>query len=200
MRLEAFYSFNERFAKIRSKRIKQAVKGITGKRSSELASADDLKEVPQNPKRRKVSSRDNKSTNKERTKSNGCIDGGMLSSANKLKSQQKRRDSKDVLTFEGGNPVLSSEAEERKLNSAGSGRVRGRRRAKAVQRGRKKDDTDSEIDETSTHISISSASGSDHTDELQAEEVHFGDSVRRVCSASLFFFTLSWFLHVRMVM
>lgn len=34
LRLEAFYSFNERFAKIRSQRIKKAVKGITG--SSEL--------------------------------------------------------------------------------------------------------------------------------------------------------------------
>ncbi|WVZ55906.1 hypothetical protein U9M48_006507 [Paspalum notatum var. saurae] len=31
LRMEAFYSFNERFAKIRSKRIKKAIKGITGK-------------------------------------------------------------------------------------------------------------------------------------------------------------------------
>lgn len=30
LRMEAFYSFNEKFAKIRSKRIKKAVKGITG--------------------------------------------------------------------------------------------------------------------------------------------------------------------------
>ncbi|XP_004514821.1 DNA repair protein UVH3 isoform X2 [Cicer arietinum] len=36
LRLEAFYSFNERFAKIRSKRIKKAVKGITGKPPSDL--------------------------------------------------------------------------------------------------------------------------------------------------------------------
>ncbi|XP_043806922.1 DNA repair protein UVH3 isoform X3 [Manihot esculenta] len=36
LRLEAFYTFNERFAKIRSKRIKKAVKGITGNQSSEL--------------------------------------------------------------------------------------------------------------------------------------------------------------------
>jgi len=34
--LEAFYSFNERFAKIRSKRITKAVKGITGKPPSDL--------------------------------------------------------------------------------------------------------------------------------------------------------------------
>ncbi|KAL0450637.1 UNVERIFIED_CONTAM: DNA repair protein UVH3 [Sesamum latifolium] len=36
LRLEAFYTFNERFAKIRSKRIKKAVKGITGAKSSDL--------------------------------------------------------------------------------------------------------------------------------------------------------------------
>ncbi|XP_078178846.1 5'-3' exonuclease family protein isoform X2 [Carex rostrata] len=32
LRLEAFYTFNERFAKIRSQRIKKAIKGITGKK------------------------------------------------------------------------------------------------------------------------------------------------------------------------
>ncbi|KAI9084232.1 hypothetical protein K1719_033739 [Acacia pycnantha] len=36
LRLEAFYTFNERFAKIRSKRIKKAVKGITGDHPSEF--------------------------------------------------------------------------------------------------------------------------------------------------------------------
>ncbi|KAF6175950.1 hypothetical protein GIB67_003438 [Kingdonia uniflora] len=36
LRLEAFYTFNERFAKVRSQRIKKAVKGIRGSRSSEL--------------------------------------------------------------------------------------------------------------------------------------------------------------------
>jgi len=36
LRLEAFYSFNERFAKICSKRIKKAVKGITGKLPSNM--------------------------------------------------------------------------------------------------------------------------------------------------------------------
>ncbi|KAJ7552401.1 hypothetical protein O6H91_06G054200 [Diphasiastrum complanatum] len=36
LRLEAFYSFNQRFAKIRSRRIQKAVTGITGRRSTEL--------------------------------------------------------------------------------------------------------------------------------------------------------------------
>jgi len=186
LRLEAFYTFNERFAKIRSKRIKQAVKGITGQRSSELASTDDLKDVPENPKRREVSSTGNRSKNKELMESSDCIDGETINSVKKLKSQQKRRYPKEVLTSDGGSTVLLSKAEERRLNSAGSSRVRGRRKAKAAQRGRRKDDPDSEVDETSIHISSSSATGSEHKDELQAKKVHLGDIVRRVYSASLF--------------
>ncbi|KAK8959809.1 DNA repair protein UVH3 [Platanthera guangdongensis] len=41
LRMEAFYSFNERFAKIRSQRIKKAVKGIAGISSSELTDITD---------------------------------------------------------------------------------------------------------------------------------------------------------------
>ncbi|KAG6504372.1 hypothetical protein ZIOFF_036704 [Zingiber officinale] len=45
LRLEAFYTFNERFAKIRSQRIKKALKGMTDNLSPELT--DDLvKEAP----------------------------------------------------------------------------------------------------------------------------------------------------------
>ncbi|KAJ8424494.1 hypothetical protein Cgig2_006917 [Carnegiea gigantea] len=179
LRLEAFYTFDERFAKIRSKRIKQAVKGITGKRSSELASTDDLKDVPENPKRREVSSTGDRSKNKELTDSSGCIDGETINSVKKLKSQQKRRYPKEASTSDGGSTVLLSKAEERRLNSAGSSRARGRRKAKAAQRGRRKDDPDSEVDETSIHISSSSATGSEHKDELQVKKEHLGDIVRR---------------------
>lgn len=46
LRLEAFYTFNERFAKIRSQRIKKAIKGITGKKkgSAFLDSDDPVQE------------------------------------------------------------------------------------------------------------------------------------------------------------
>ncbi|XP_007031407.2 PREDICTED: DNA repair protein UVH3 [Theobroma cacao] len=54
LRLEAFYTFNERFAKIRSKRIKKAVKGITGNQSSELID-DAMQQVSKSRKRRRVS-------------------------------------------------------------------------------------------------------------------------------------------------
>lgn len=42
LRLEAFYSFNERFAKVRSQRIKKALKGITGKGSANVVSDDEI--------------------------------------------------------------------------------------------------------------------------------------------------------------
>lgn len=56
--MEAFYSFNERFAKIRSKRIKKAVRGIAGTQALELMD-DSKQEVPGGRKKRKVSSVEN---------------------------------------------------------------------------------------------------------------------------------------------
>ncbi|KAL6551505.1 hypothetical protein OROGR_007659 [Orobanche gracilis] len=50
LRLEAFYTFNERFAKIRSKRIKKAVKEITKHKPSELMDETTL----QQPRKRKA--------------------------------------------------------------------------------------------------------------------------------------------------
>lgn len=54
LRLEAFYTFNERFAKVRSKRIKKAVKGITGNQSTELLDGS-VQPVSKARKRRRVS-------------------------------------------------------------------------------------------------------------------------------------------------
>lgn len=51
LRLEAFYTFNERFAKIRSKRISKAVKGIAGGKSSELLDHNEVH--PSSGKKRK---------------------------------------------------------------------------------------------------------------------------------------------------
>nr|XP_043632130.1 DNA repair protein UVH3 [Erigeron canadensis] len=51
LRLEAFYTFNERFAKIRSKRISKAVRGIAGSKTTELV--DDSEQDPSNGKKRK---------------------------------------------------------------------------------------------------------------------------------------------------
>ncbi|OMO88684.1 Drug/metabolite transporter [Corchorus capsularis] len=80
LRLEAFYTFNERFAKIRSKRIKKAVRGIAGNLSSELIddatkgrkkrrvnpveSGDDQSGEPSNRKEERVSRPHSKSMEK----------------------------------------------------------------------------------------------------------------------------------------
>lgn len=53
LRMEAFYSFNERFAKIRSKRIKKAVKGIGGGLSSEVIDHN-LQDGPRNGKKKRL--------------------------------------------------------------------------------------------------------------------------------------------------
>lgn len=53
LRLDAFYTFNERFAKIRSQRIKKAVKGITGNLSSKLT--HDFEKKKRNSHRRSES-------------------------------------------------------------------------------------------------------------------------------------------------
>ncbi|MCD9638800.1 hypothetical protein HAX54_022953 [Datura stramonium] len=57
LRLEAFYSFNERFAKIRSKRIKKAVKYMTGNKSSDLMDGS-VQDAPRSCKKRVVQSND----------------------------------------------------------------------------------------------------------------------------------------------
>lgn len=53
LRLEAFYTFNERFAKIRSKRISKAVKGIAGSKTSESIDYNEV-DASSGKKRKKV--------------------------------------------------------------------------------------------------------------------------------------------------
>ncbi|KAK9061726.1 hypothetical protein SSX86_018909 [Deinandra increscens subsp. villosa] len=54
LRLEAFYTFNERFAKIRSKRISKAVKGMAGSKSSELMGNNEQLHTSNGNKKKKV--------------------------------------------------------------------------------------------------------------------------------------------------
>ncbi|XP_022774419.1 DNA repair protein UVH3-like [Durio zibethinus] len=53
LRLEAFYTFNERFVQTHTKRIKKVVKGITRNQSSELID-DAMQQVPKSRKKRRV--------------------------------------------------------------------------------------------------------------------------------------------------
>ncbi|KAF3628664.1 DNA repair protein UVH3 [Capsicum annuum] len=57
LRMEAFYSFSERFAKIRSKRIKKAVKFMTGNKSSDLMEGN-VQDAPGSCKKRVLESND----------------------------------------------------------------------------------------------------------------------------------------------
>ncbi|XP_020554665.1 DNA repair protein UVH3 isoform X2 [Sesamum indicum] len=86
LRLEAFYTFNERFAKIRSKRIKKAVKGITGEKSSDLM--DDTTPQSGSGKKRKVRPSEN-----EANQSGGGSEGldGCGTSDNTIKKTTVRR-------------------------------------------------------------------------------------------------------------
>ncbi|KAJ0464884.1 putative exodeoxyribonuclease I [Helianthus annuus] len=59
LRLEAFYTFNERFAKIRSKRISKAVKGMAGSKSSELMDYNEQLS-PSNGNKKKKGKREDK--------------------------------------------------------------------------------------------------------------------------------------------
>ncbi|CAN8266105.1 unnamed protein product [Cochlearia groenlandica] len=69
LRIEAFYSFSERFAKIRSKRIKKAVKGIGGGLSSE-AIDHTLHEGPKNANKKRLSPHEENASMKDSNKAN----------------------------------------------------------------------------------------------------------------------------------
>ncbi|CAL0318694.1 unnamed protein product [Lupinus luteus] len=93
LRLEAFYSFNERFAKIRSKRIKKAVKGITGKQPADLTdnSFDDLNKSGKNERRSSVEPGDYKSDD-----SKGTGEGLECRKKSNTKKSNKRKNDGDT--------------------------------------------------------------------------------------------------------
>ncbi|XP_058188296.1 DNA repair protein UVH3 isoform X2 [Rhododendron vialii] len=123
LRLEAFYTFNERFAKIRSKRINKAVKGITGKTSVE-------------------ESRDDKS-GKSVTGTEDCITRDESNSTHKSAVKlSKKRKNKESEPSEARNidPVMQTEGRKntrQKLTARGRGRGRGSERRQANGRGRR---------------------------------------------------------------
>lgn len=68
LRMEAFYSFSERFAKIRSKRIKKAVKGIGGGLSSEVVDHT-LQEGPRKGNKKSLSPHETEDNTSEKDSS-----------------------------------------------------------------------------------------------------------------------------------
>ncbi|KAK9741356.1 hypothetical protein RND81_03G099400 [Saponaria officinalis] len=123
LRLEAFYSFNEKFANIRSKRIRQAVKGITGKRS--LADTDDLKEQPKQLKKR----------------------GENTSDIGEGKNSSKRSKTKktDAEVSENKQPARKTR------DGTGHRKGRGNNSGKGRRRGKDMETSDSDLDGTGTY-------------------------------------------------
>ncbi|KAL8471410.1 hypothetical protein ACS0TY_028897 [Phlomoides rotata] len=144
LRLEAFYTFNERFAKIRSKRIEKAVKGITGSKSSALVDG-----MPQ------------QSGSGRKRKAKPCEDEAKVDTMEKpaVKQQSKR----------GRTKVKNS-----KTNLEQSGddsNVRGRRRGGRGRGGRGKRKATSYADD---EISIDDGSSSENDEQAQhiSEDAH----------------------------
>lgn len=138
LRLEAFYSFNERFAKIRSRRIQKAVTGITGRRSSETMDLPPhLTNSPQKRPRKK----------KENNISDGNVqditDQAMGDATNEKVSShmehiQSNKNRKQERKKKLQNDILELENTVAKVSSTGRGKGRGRgRRGKGgASRGR----------------------------------------------------------------
>ncbi|XP_050225185.1 DNA repair protein UVH3 isoform X3 [Mercurialis annua] len=123
LRLEAFYTFNERFAKIRSKRIEKALKGIKGNQCSELMDDDVKKNTPEKEKTTITASKRAKGgVSSKKTKSAGVATA---------KGSRKRVGREPVLT-EVDNSGQKSQCKD------GRGKRRGRSVGKREGRGKKR--------------------------------------------------------------
>ncbi|KAF2316157.1 hypothetical protein GH714_041496 [Hevea brasiliensis] len=177
LRLEAFYTFNERFAKIRSKRIKKAVKGITGNLSSELMD-DDVN----SKSRRKGTIRPGESGDTKPERPSKRAKGG----SNKIKSLEnsttrwpRKRTTGASVSSEVENPGKQWQAESRQSNHKGSrgvGRGKGRGRGCGRGKGRARgtlgfEQSDSSPDDVS--------GGGDDELEVDAEKSERPQEVRR---------------------
>lgn len=146
LRLEAFYSFNERFAKIRSRRIQKAVTGITGRRSSETMDLPPHLTSTQKRSRKR--------------KENSISDGNVQDIPDQtMGDARNERMSSDVECFQSNknrkrerekklhNDILEPENTADKVSTTGRGKGRGRgRRGKGGAsrgRGRREEPTSS---------------------------------------------------------
>ncbi|KAF5183514.1 Flap endonuclease [Thalictrum thalictroides] len=175
LRLEAFYTFNERFAKIRSQRIKKAVKGITRKKSSELM------DILPNKNSKKMS----RPAEPDIIQENLCVEDDSTAvnkSSIPVKSTSKQSRKRKTKTMHVSNEVgeLSDQKEDRcstKKGASGNvrGRGRGRGRSRAGGRGRGKTVPGCE----STEIIFSDGSSSNNELESQDDIIERPYEVRK---------------------
>ncbi|KAI4350729.1 hypothetical protein L6164_005155 [Bauhinia variegata] len=159
LRLEAFYTFNERFAKIRSKRIKKAIKGITGNQTSELIddSTEDLSKSMKTGKGSPVGPGEKKSETSKGIEQNlSAMNNSKLKQSGKRKNagvadakvqSRKKGNTRNPGSVPGLSEVENLEqytqageeqSDGKALSWNGSGRGRGRGRGVGVGRGKKK--------------------------------------------------------------
>ncbi|KAK6928307.1 XPG-I domain [Dillenia turbinata] len=129
LRLEAFYTFNERFAKIRSKRIKKAVKGITGSPSLKLMD-DHVEEACKGRKKRgpnHSSEKDNETD--ELSGGNDMTSRGESNCPERTpKQSRKRKNHREPANTEAAEHDQTSNKLSRRSRNSGKGRGRGRGR------------------------------------------------------------------------
>ncbi|XP_029116376.1 DNA repair protein UVH3 isoform X2 [Elaeis guineensis] len=137
LRLEAFYTFNERFAKIRSQRIKKALKGITGTCSSDLTD-DRVQEGSSSRKKRRLSPSIPEGSASDNC-SNAKIKQGRQVSKHprKQNTESKNMHPADVATEsvfldESGRSNQSGLCENVRGSGKGKGRGRGRGRGRGI--------------------------------------------------------------------
>ncbi|CAJ1781954.1 unnamed protein product [Sphenostylis stenocarpa] len=188
LRLEAFYSFNERFAKIRSKRIKKAVKGITGKQPSDLID-DSAEEVPKS----RMTGREPEDTTLEisrgKDESLQCRRKAKIQQSKKRKNDtvakeqlKKKKDNDKPSSVPGisemENVQPSAQTEEqcdgKALIRSRSGR--GRDRGMGIKRGRDKESLSFQSSSASSDID-------DHEPRVHVEKVP--KDVRRIIESDL---------------
>ncbi|PKI34348.1 hypothetical protein CRG98_045264 [Punica granatum] len=163
LRLEAFYTFNERFAKIRSKRIKKAVKGISGRQSSELM--DDAVEVnSKNKKKRRGNAGELEQHKLEKPSdvSEEVVAGNRSNTTRRSMQGQsrKRKASGQPVNSEGNSletPKLAESSQGANKRSHGNKRDRGGGRSWRTRGGSRTGDPASGISEGS--------SGDDNSDD-----------------------------------
>ncbi|KAM1918897.1 hypothetical protein FF1_023468 [Malus domestica] len=168
LRLEAFYTFNERFAKIRSKRIKKAVKGIAGNQSSELV--DDAAHKVSRSRKKRTTSTDEAGNNKSEKLSEGTDKSVLKKQSDSkgkstAKQSRKRRTTEEPAPSKRPKPAEAGRSTNRKLHANGNERGRGRR---VLGSGKEKVNPNFEVSETSSGNGDDDNDGMDlHTDTIE---------------------------------
>lgn len=162
LRMEAFYSFNERFAKIRSKRVQKAIKGITGKTFSEM---DELNE--DSPSTSSASKKKEAGPSKPRGKRN-------TSAGPRHMGSQEDDNIGDPNSFADADELAKEHRSVSKKSKIPSGRSRGRGR-KRTNVGRETTRNQDDLEDKRSTLSSNEDSDKRHTENYKSE----GTTVRR---------------------